>query len=42
MESINVGSLWMNLLESGKNIAGPVITAFIPCFIPCEITKLSA
>ncbi len=40
MKSINVGSLWMDLPESGKNIPGPVIPIFIPCFIPREITKL--
>jgi len=42
MESINVGGLWMNLRESGKNITGPVIHNFIPCFITREITKLRA
>ena len=40
MESINVGSLWMKLRESGKDIPEPVIPNFIPCFIHREITKL--
>lgn len=42
MEFVNVGWLWMVWPESGKKIAGLFIPAFIPCFIPREITKLGA
>ena len=41
IESMIVGSLWMDWPESGKNIVAPFIPAFIPCFIPREITKLT-